>query len=194
MADQGGFFITFPTANPLGAAGVLNDDQIFARQFTCPGSGAQDINEIGFFVNTVANNPSVRFLIYNDDGADPGSNGDYVTNSLTGDVAVGTADNWTSHTYSPKPQCTGGVEYWLAVWGTSTGGAVDLRIERFSFSGGVSSITAQVYDADPPASESWAAFGYTFQLAAEYQAAAGGGNAPTGTISGPLFGPLGGPV
>lgn len=178
MADQGGIFLTFPTADPIGTADIFLDDLILARRYTCPGSGAQDINEIGGWVGQRDSALNVRYVIYNDDGGAPGTDGDYVTNSLTGEIAVASADAWTSHIYSPKPQLTGGVDYWPAIWGQSNGGAFVFSIERWSFGGGTNSTSPQVYDTDPPAGESWAGNSNTSQIALEYQAAAVGVGIP----------------
>ncbi len=173
-SDQGGFFTTFPTVDTETSASNNTDDTIWARQFTCPSSGVQDINIIGMFAEIVASS-SVRFLIYDDNGAEPGADGSYVANSLTGEVLIDTDHAWHSTSYGTKPQCTAGVEYWLAVWGNSAGVSA-AWCGRFSFSGGTSASSPRVYDAsDPPAAESWTGTGNTIHMAVEYQAAGAGG-------------------
>jgi hypothetical protein len=170
FTDYGGIQTPFPSSDPDGANDPFNDDQIYARAFTCPGSGDQVVNKIGGWVEYGAS--KIRCLIYTNNAGSPGT---IVTNSLTTEITC-SAGSWVSHTYSTKPVLTGGTIYWLAYWGNSDGLMYGSSFAGSGYVENISKQTAQVYSSSgTPSGESWSYLNNQFQIAAEYQAAAGGG-------------------
>ena len=191
FVDYGGIQTPFPSSDPDGGLDPANDDQIFARFFTCPSSGNQVINKIGGFIERGASPTKFRCLIYTDNAGVPGT---IVADSLTPEITC-SLGSWVYHIYETKPVLVGGTVYWLAYWGSSTGGLYDLTVSGSAYDAGNSKGSAQVYSSGgTPSGESWSALNNKFQIAAEYEEESGGGGpvspSPAGLF---LFSPPYGP-
>ena len=168
MADLGGFTTTFPTDDPGGDSDPVHDE-IIARKFTAGGAGAQVINKIGVYIGDRQSTGDFRFIIYTDGAGEPGS---IVANSLTSEVNVPSA-GWISHSYSTKPQITGGTDYWLGIWGDNAGGPFEIGVDVI-VSTGTQQTDAETYQSTgSPGTASWSNYAHAIQVAAEYQAAGG---------------------
>lgn len=171
VEDYNGFKTTFPTGDATDESGDYLDDVIVGQVFTCPGSGTQEINEIGFWVRVGQNNRGVRLCIYTESGGDPVS---LVANSLTTEFTVTAPDVWITFEYSTKPQLTGGTDYFLMMWGNDAAAEFDVSVERSDYQAGEGREATCVYHStNDPSPGAWAASNYQYAVAAEYQAGGG---------------------
>ena len=91
-----------------------------AERFTMPGSGTYEITEMGVYVRVPSTSRTCKFAIFTDDSTNtcPES---MVTNSLSDLITISeTSQTKKYHSYSTKPQVTGGVNYWLCMIFNST--------------------------------------------------------------------------
>ncbi len=102
---------------------------VVAQEFTCPGSGIQEITEIGAFGDTDVDPAAFSIGIFTDDAANdcPESQ---VANS-DADLTMPAAGPSDSYAYSTYPLLSGGVDYWLAIVSHDS----DLNLDRFSTGG-----------------------------------------------------------
>ncbi len=102
---------------------------VVAQEFTCPGSGIQEITEIGAFGDTDTGDTDFSIGIFTDDAANdcPESQ---VANS-DADLVMPNAGPSDSHAYSTYPLLSGGVDYWLAIVSHDSA----LNLDRFSSGG-----------------------------------------------------------
>lgn len=102
------------------AASLWNNTAVLV--FTCPGSGAQTVNEITADLNIAASGANMRCAIYSADGLT------LIAQGSAAVAVVGTTDTWQGHigqaNITPNPvTLTGGTSYILVV-SNSAGGAV----------------------------------------------------------------------
>jgi hypothetical protein len=109
----------FQTSSPTVRFGIIEFNEVAnksrARKFVCPGSGTQEITEIGAWVSADAATTTVfKLAIFTHDAAN--NNPDtMVANSESAELSHNTTTvTKKSHTYGTKPQLTGGSTYWLA--------------------------------------------------------------------------------
>lgn len=92
-----------------------------AQRFTMPGSGSFDIAEIGAYLRVPGTSRNCKFAIFTDDATNVCPEA-MVTNSLSAEITISeTSHTKKCHSYSTKPQVTGGVNYWLGIICNSTG-------------------------------------------------------------------------
>ncbi len=110
-------FLTFPPVARHGTTTVnASANQSFAQKFVCPGTGLQEISEIGLWAAAKSGTTTTAYFhlaIFNDtgDGSHPGA---IVANSDSGELSkTGTTVAKVSYTYATKPVLTGGKTYWL---------------------------------------------------------------------------------
>ena len=108
-----GFLVASPGARHGASDQDLGVDWVWAQRFTCPGSGMQEISEIGLWSKDSGG--EFRLAIYTDDSGNDCPE-DLVANSESATLSADAAISKKSHTYSTKPELTGGVNYWLALF------------------------------------------------------------------------------
>ncbi len=134
------------------------------ERFQCPGSGTQNVDQIGAWMNGGFTAP-LRFTILTDVAGVPGT---VISNATTVEqTSVSSVDNHFH--YVTKPQLTGGDYYWLGVW---SGGEYD-AIEA-SYSSGIGRYCASTYSStgDPPLA-AWTTASYLSAIQALVSAAGG---------------------
>jgi len=108
----------FLTSSPGSRHGDQVSDIVatsVASKFTCPGSGTQEISEIGMWLSADSSTAAAfRLAIYTHDAVNNNPN-TMVANSESAELTHNTTSVVKkSHTYGTKPQLTGGTVYWLA--------------------------------------------------------------------------------
>ena len=109
----------FQTSSPTGRHGANEDNQdadiSIAQKFVCPGSGTQEITEIGAWVYSASGTTAFRLAIFTHDAAN--NNPDTMVANSESDELTHSTTTFTkkSHTYGTKPQLTGGGTYWLGI-------------------------------------------------------------------------------
>lgn len=145
MAAENNFITTRPDARYGDQYATINAGLSAAIRFQCPGSGAVEISEIGYYGYTTASGVSHLGIFTDDAGnANPDT---LVDNSDSGELAIPGSGAVIYHTYGTKPQLTGGTYYWLAV----QGGTANSYLSRFA-TAGTAGYRAGTYDTWPDAS------------------------------------------
>lgn len=114
-----GFLSASPTTRHGSGWWTLGGaDIIYAQKHVCPGSGSIEISEIGTWQSRDDGvSAKTRFGIFGHDGSNdcPST---IISNSESAEIVPQIGNGSTmyqdKHTYSTKPQLTGGVTYWLA--------------------------------------------------------------------------------
>jgi hypothetical protein len=89
----------------------LVDDTIYGFVFTCGGSGAQVVNELGFFTSRDSAAGYFKIAIYNVNG----SNDPTTLVGATSELQAPASEGWVSAT-GLSISVTGGSNYALVVW------------------------------------------------------------------------------
>jgi len=108
-----GFVTTTPSVRHGTNDVQLDAGFVVCQKFTCPGSGAQDISEIGAWVED--SGFEFRLAIFTDDSGNSCPEV-IVANSESATLSSEASMAKTSHTYGTNPQLTGGVDYWICVF------------------------------------------------------------------------------
>jgi hypothetical protein len=97
-----------------------------AVKFTCPGSGTQEITEIGLWVKAdLSTTCAFRLAIFTHDVANDNPD-TIVANSESAELSHGTTTiTKKSHTYGTKPQLTGGTVYWLVYYAADANAGIN---------------------------------------------------------------------
>lgn len=170
MAAANGFITTSPDARYGDAQATATNGLCLAQKFTMPGTGTIEIAEIGAYVYDTDGVFRMAILEDDDDHSSPSAT--MVANSETAELQPGySAMAKASHTYSTKPQVTGGTIYWLALY-TGTGGQY---VSRFA-TGGTSGYVSATYSTWPTDTgwHSINATNYDYSLYAVYATAVSG--------------------
>lgn len=140
-----GFLTAAPGARHGNGIIALLAGQVGAQRFACPGSGTQEISEIGAWWAADAATTSVfRLAIFTHDAANNNPDA-MVANSESAQLSHNsTAVTRKSHAYATKPRLAGGTTYWLAFFAGDANGNID-RLTT----GGVSVGTAVTYPTWP---------------------------------------------
>jgi len=124
----------FVTVRPDAAYGdnelFCSADQAYCELWTCPGSGAQEISEVGFWGDSDAIAAVYHMAFFTDAGEASGASYpvNLVTNSDTGEISFqNTTPQIRPFTYGTKPILTGGAKYWFAL-GTDDS---NLQVQHF---------------------------------------------------------------
>lgn len=146
--------------------GYYSTPYVYALRSQCPGSGTQEISEIGVYTRLYSpGSGTVRLVLLEDDSANGSPSATQVTNSDTGTITVNnTSYAKKSYTYATKPQLTGGSYYWIAcAWYAAS----LTHYISYNASGGTG---AQLMSMAWPADSSWhsAENSYTYDLYAVY--------------------------
>lgn len=116
MAAANGFVATEPDTQYGDAALAFVTNWARAQKFVAGGSGTQEISKVGFWGYCPSGSASVRMAIYTHDAANDCPEA-MVSNSETSSITVADVlETQYAHTYSTKPQVTGGTTYWLALF------------------------------------------------------------------------------
>lgn len=111
-----GFVASRPIAASGGSSLLIAAGTTYAQKFTCPGSGTQELLEIGAWCGTNINGQQRDFTmgVFTDDAINTcpeslvaNSSGAALTSVLTKAAVY--------YAYGSRPQVTGGVDYWLAL-------------------------------------------------------------------------------
>lgn len=109
-----GFVSSSPATRHGASTSPYDGDYPTAQRFSCPGSGTQELSEIGLWAYKYSGLAKpIKLAVWTDDASNncPGS---MVTNSETDAINVTSSSMAKNYfTYSTKPQLTGGVNYWL---------------------------------------------------------------------------------
>jgi hypothetical protein len=115
MAAVNGFTATAPDTRYGDADYVNVPTWADAQKFQAGGSGTQELSEIGGYLATAgAGNVAAKIAVFEDDAAN-GCPGAMVANSEGSLTITNALYELKTHTYSTKPQVTGGSYYWIAV-------------------------------------------------------------------------------
>lgn len=130
MAAANGFVTTEPDTRYGAGDRAVYATAAYAQQFTCGGSGAQQVTVIGVYAHDPLDlNANITLGIFTDDAAN-GCPGDLVTNSEATIANTSGLYGRLRSVYGTTPVVTGGSVYWIAlipggtayVSGDATGG------------------------------------------------------------------------
>jgi hypothetical protein len=124
-------FLTSTPETRYGTSPLSSGANRFSTQkFTCGGSGAEQINEIGIWAGGDGNNAGLFHLCLMTDDSANGCPEGIVEHSDSGELTTATSSSIVKNNfvYSSLPSVTGGVDYWI-VWGAKdTYGRIDYKL------------------------------------------------------------------
>lgn len=109
-----GGFLTSRPADDFATTYDASAGLVVAGEFTCGGSGTQEIVEIGAFGSTDTGDANMRMSLWPDDNTNDNPAAPIISNSDSGIIVMSSTGTSTVCTYGTKPQLTGGVDYWIA--------------------------------------------------------------------------------
>lgn len=117
-----GFQLTRPSSH--GAQQMNASSQVVVgTEFACPGSGTQNISEMGHFGDTDGGDADFNLSIYTDDATNDCPEAQ-VSGSIVGPLTMPEAGTEIYGAVDPVVELTGGVDYWLCMM--SLNGALNL--------------------------------------------------------------------
>ena len=164
-------FIDYSPDTRYGSSEGSAQSACYAARFTCGGTGAQNISEIGLYgySNYTIN---VHMGIFEDDAGNTCPD-TLVANSDSGAIAAPAAMAKMNKIYDPQPQVTGGGVYWLAVGLANQ----NTQVSREADGLGTAIYKASVTYPNWPTADAWHTHTDTTNTYSTYAvyAAAGGG-------------------